>query len=112
VDSRVKSRIQLIIFSWISFDCGCWWEFRIFFWNRTAPSTETIKIGIYGDLDDVSWKAVWQVAILAAKQVNAEGGVLGRNFDVIAEDDDSESLYACPNTPKTNCYRADCRKML
>jgi len=53
-------------------------------------SSETIKIGILADLDG-SGKSLWQGAVLAAEQVNAEGGVLGRNFEIVAQDDDSES---------------------
>ena len=38
-----------------------------------------------------SGKGVWQAVLLAAEQVNAEGGVLGRNFTVVAEDNDAET---------------------
>jgi len=60
-------------------------------WGRTAQSTEDIKIGICADLDNKIGKGVWQAAVLAAEQVNAEGGVLGRNFTIVAEDDDDEA---------------------
>ena len=60
-------------------------------WGRTAQSTEDIKIGICADLDNTIGKAVWRAAVLAAEQVNAEGGVLGRNFTIVAEDDDDEA---------------------
>jgi len=52
---------------------------------------ETIKIGFIGDIDNFAGGASWKAAILAAEQVNAEGGVLGRHFEIIAEDDDSQS---------------------
>ena len=52
---------------------------------------ETIKIGVCADLDSGGGKGIWQEAILATEQVNAEGGVLGRNFEIVAEDDDGES---------------------
>ena len=58
-------------------------------WNGPISSTDTIKIGIIGDLDHDTGKNVWQAAILAAEQINAEGGVLGRNFTIVAEDDDA-----------------------
>jgi len=41
---------------------------------------------------------------LAAEQVNAEGGVLGRNFEIVAEDDDSESLLSIDMTLATNAF--------
>jgi len=54
-------------------------------------SSETIKIGICADIDNIIGKCVLQGAKLAAEQVNAEGGVLGKNFEIVAEDDDSET---------------------
>ena len=51
----------------------------------------TIKIGFIGDIDNFAGGGVWKAVILAAEQVNAEGGVLGRHFEIVAEDDDSES---------------------
>jgi len=61
------------------------------FWVAPAPSTEDIRIGVSGDLDNPVGKAVLQAAVLAVEQTNAEGGVLGRNLTVVAEDDDSET---------------------
>ena len=54
-------------------------------------ATETIKIGVCSDLDNFYGEATWQGAVLAAEQINAEGGVLGRNFEIVAEDDDTET---------------------
>jgi len=56
-----------------------------------GQSGETIKIGVCADIDSSAGSAIWQGAVLAAEQVNAEGGVLGRNFEIIAEDDDTET---------------------
>ncbi len=60
--------------------------------NRPQLFAETIRIGICADIDGSKGKGVWQAAILAADQINAEGGVLGRNFTIVAEDDNDESL--------------------
>ena len=54
-------------------------------------SGDTIRIGVCADIDSSFGKAFWQEAVLAAEQVNAEGGVLGRYLEIIAEDDDDES---------------------
>ena len=59
------------------------------FLNDIDPSTETIKIGILSDIDYGGGKTMLQGAILAAEQVNAEGGILGRNVTIVAEDDDT-----------------------
>ncbi|UCC58256.1 MAG: ABC transporter substrate-binding protein [Candidatus Bathyarchaeum sp.] len=50
------------------------------------PSSETIKIGILADIDEYWGKRTWQSAVLAAEHVNAEGGILGRQIEVIAAD--------------------------
>jgi len=61
-------------------------------WSDQTTS-ETIKFGFIGDLDKMG-KYALQAAILAAEQINAEGGVLGRNITIIAEDDDSLQIPA------------------
>jgi len=53
-------------------------------------SSETIKIGLCADLDNTYGKSILQGAILAAEHINAEGGILGRNFEIVAEDDNWE----------------------
>jgi branched-chain amino acid transport system substrate-binding protein len=53
-------------------------------------SADTIKIGVLADLD-AGGKGSWQAAILAAEQINAEGGILGRTVEIIGEDTDQES---------------------
>jgi len=58
--------------------------------NGNPQQTETIKIGIVGDIDYIYGKAALQGAILAAEEINSEGGVLGRNIEIIEEDSDSE----------------------
>jgi branched-chain amino acid transport system substrate-binding protein len=60
-------------------------------WNGTQQFSVPIRIGISADLDNTIGKGVLQAAILAAEQINAQGGVLGRNFTIVAEDDDGES---------------------
>ena len=59
--------------------------------NGKTQTTENIKIGVCGDLDMLIGKATWQGAVLAAEQINAEGGILGKNLTVIGEDDDYET---------------------
>jgi branched-chain amino acid transport system substrate-binding protein len=54
-------------------------------------SSDTIKIGILADLDATLGGSAWQSAVLAAEQINAEGGILGRQIEVIGEDNDIET---------------------
>ena len=60
-------------------------------WRQSLPPPEDIRVGFCGDLDNVQGKNTWQGAVLAAEQINAEGGILGRNITIIAEDDDDET---------------------
>ena len=55
------------------------------------PLSDTIKIGILADLDGAIGRHVWQSSVLAAEQLNAEGGILGRQIVVIGEDSDEET---------------------
>ena len=59
--------------------------------NEKPGATESIRIGVCGDLDNIYGKTTWQGAVLAAEQVNAGGGILGRNITIVVEDDDSET---------------------
>ncbi len=58
-------------------------------WKANPPLDKEIRIGICANLDASDGKAVWQAAVLAVEQVNAEGGVLGRNLTIVAEDNDA-----------------------
>jgi branched-chain amino acid transport system substrate-binding protein len=60
--------------------------------NGQEKSSDTIKVGICADLDSTSGKGIWQEAILAAEHVNAAGGILGRNVEIVSEDDDDEAI--------------------
>jgi len=48
-------------------------------------SSDTIKVGFLADLDMVG-KDYWREIVLAGEQINAEGGILGRQVKVIGED--------------------------
>jgi len=63
--------------------------YYLFVGNTSAK--ESIKIGVCSDLDMNYGKAVYQGVLLAAEQINSQGGILGRNLTVVAEDDDSET---------------------
>lgn len=57
-------------------------------WTNNTGTSNTIKIGVLADLDAVGQ---WQAAVLAAEQINAEGGILGRQVEIIGEDLDPQS---------------------
>ncbi|MEJ2241554.1 MAG: ABC transporter substrate-binding protein [Candidatus Bathyarchaeota archaeon] len=58
---------------------------------NNSQSSDNIKIGFLGDIDNVGGKAAWQGAVLAAEEVNDNGGVLGKQIIIVEEDDDSET---------------------
>jgi branched-chain amino acid transport system substrate-binding protein len=49
---------------------------------------DIIKIGVLADLDGLQGKMVWQGILLAAEQLNEEGGILGKKIVVVGEDHD------------------------
>ena len=56
------------------------------FWDGPSQSSETIKIGCLIDSNGPSGKSSRQGGILAAEEINAEGGILGRQVELIEED--------------------------
>ena len=92
LDSRALTKIQSAILVAIIVLAAVSGSLAYMFWVAPAQPAETIRIGVCADLDNVYRKATWQGAVLAAEQVNAEGGVLGRNLTIVSEDDDSETI--------------------
>ncbi len=63
----------------------------VIFSSNLQATQEPIRIGICADLDATTGKSIWRGATLAAEEINDAGGVLGKNFTIVAEDDDSET---------------------
>ena len=91
LDSIALTKIQSAVLIAVIAVAAVAGSFAYMFWVGPAQSTETIRIGVCADLDNAFGKANWRGAVLAAEQINAQGGVLGKNLTVIGEDDDSES---------------------
>lgn len=89
MDSKALTKIQAVALVAIVLVAAVGGSAAYVLWSGQVQSAETIKIGVLGDLDNYGGKTVWQEVVLAVEQVNAAGGVLGRNFTVVAEDDDS-----------------------
>lgn len=94
LDSRALTKVQSAVLIAVVLAAAVGGGAAYVLWSASLPPPEDIRIGFIADLDMSSGKALLQAVMLAAEQVNAEGGVLGRNFTVIAEDDDSETLTA------------------
>jgi len=88
LDSYALTKIQSIILVAIIAVAAVGGGVAYVLWCNEDQSSETIKIGFLGDLDGVYGKPSWQGAILAVEEINAEGGILGKQVELIGEDDD------------------------
>ena len=91
LDSEAATKTQAVILIVVIVVAGAGGAAAYLLLREEEQSGETIKIGVCADLDQPGGKSIWQGAVLAAEQVNAEGGVLGRNLSIVAEDDDSDT---------------------
>ena len=90
LDSKALTKVQVAILTAIILVASVGGVTYIL-WSANQPPPENIIIGVCADLDMGAGKSTLRGVTLAAEQLNAQGGVLGRNITVIAEDDDSES---------------------
>jgi branched-chain amino acid transport system substrate-binding protein len=91
LDSKALTKIQSVALIAIIVVAAVAGSLAYMFWREPTQSAETIRIGVCGDLDMNAGKATLRGVTLAAEQINAEGGILGRNITIVAEDDDSET---------------------
>ena len=91
LDSKAITKVQSLILIAIIVVAAVVGGAAYFLWSEEEQSSETIKIGIFADLDGLMGKIIYHAAILAAEQLNSEGGLLGKQVEVIGEDNDLES---------------------
>jgi branched-chain amino acid transport system substrate-binding protein len=85
LDSKAVTKIQaaiLIVIIIVASVSGI----AAYFLLSTSQSAETIKIGLLVDLP--SGQEMVNGAILAAEEINAEGGLLGKQIEIVWEDSD------------------------
>lgn len=91
MDSRALTKIQsiaLVIIITVGTVAGI---SAYYFWMQTAAPGESIRIGVCAALDTAGGKSIYHQVVLAVEHINAEGGLLGRKLEVVAEDDDGET---------------------
>ena len=88
MDSRALTKIQSIILIFVIVIAGIGGIATYILYGGKDESSDTIKIGICADLDMTYGRDTLEGAILAAEQINAEGGILGRQVEIIGEDND------------------------
>ena len=91
LDSKALTKIQPIILISIIVVAALGGVAAYVLLGGQKESSETIKIGVLADIDGGSGSHVWQGAVLAAEHINSEGGILGRQIEVIGGDTDEES---------------------
>ena len=61
--------------------------------SGSQGTQETIKIGLCADLNMPLGEGAWQGLVLAAEEINAEGGLLGKQIEIVGEDSDCEENF-------------------
>ncbi len=87
LDSKAITKIQAIILTAVIIVAAIGGA-AYFLYDSPSQSSETIKIGYLDDLEGINGKPCWQAAKLAVEEINAEGGILGRQVELFGEDDD------------------------
>jgi branched-chain amino acid transport system substrate-binding protein len=88
LDSKALTKIQSIILIAVVVVAAVGGGVAYVLLRPEDQTSETIKIGILADLGNPSGDSALQGAILAAEQLNAQGGILGKEVEVIGEDHD------------------------
>ncbi|MFN2460401.1 MAG: ABC transporter substrate-binding protein [Candidatus Velthaea sp.] len=60
----------------------------------SAPAADPIKIGVIGEASAVAGASITKAAQMAADDINAHGGINGRNVEVVIYDDHSSAADA------------------
>jgi len=69
--------------------------------SGNQESSQTIKIGVCTDVDNMMGIDTWRGAVLATEQINAEGGILGKQIELVKEDSDAFSFPIDPTIVST-----------
>ena len=91
MDSKALTKVQSAVLVAITLVAAVGGGAAYVFWGANQPPPEDIRIGICADLDMGVGRGTWRGAVVAAELINAQGGILGRNITIVAEDDDSET---------------------
>ena len=89
IDSRAFTKIQIVfLISIIIVAIGGSLAYVLL---SEQAASETIKVGVLDDLGYPSGDDFWQGVVLAAEQLNAKGGILGKQVEIVGGDTDSVS---------------------
>jgi branched-chain amino acid transport system substrate-binding protein len=97
LDSNALTKIQTIILIAIIVVAAVIGG-AVYVFMSEEQQTQTIKIGVCTDLgDNIIGDKTWKGAVLAAEQINAEGGILGKQIELVSEDSDASSMPFDPS---------------
>jgi branched-chain amino acid transport system substrate-binding protein len=97
LNSRALTKLQSIILIAIIVVAAVGGGAAYVLLSREDQSEDPIRIGICADVDMSRGPQMLEGAILAAEEINAEGGILGRQIEIIAEDSDIEAEQLDPS---------------
>jgi len=93
LNSKALTKIQALILVVVILITAISGSLVYLLWSESQQSEEKIKIGILADLDMPTGINYMNAAILAADEINAEGGVLGKQIEIIGEDSDYDAEH-------------------
>ncbi len=91
LDSKALTKIQSIILITIIVVVAVGGGVAYVLLSGEEQSSDTIKIGVLADLDVTDGRNIWQGVVLAAEQLNNDGGILGKQIEYVGEDTDTYS---------------------
>ena len=82
LNSNALTKVQSIIWIAVIVVAGVGGGAAYLLSNGEEQSSETIKIGLLKGVDDAIGKSILQAVVLAAEQLNDEGGIMGKQVEV------------------------------
>jgi branched-chain amino acid transport system substrate-binding protein len=99
LDSKALTKIQSIILVAVIVVAAFGGGIGYILLSEEEKSSDTIKIGVLTDLGTINGRNMWQGVVLAAEQLNNEGGILEKQIEYVGEDTDS---YTSGDATKIN----------
>ena len=92
MNSKALTKIQALILISVIVVAALGGAIAYIFLEGQDQSSDTIRIGVLGNFDFPSGEGALRGTIMAAEQINAEGGIFGKEVEVIGEQSDLNDL--------------------
>ena len=90
LNSMAISKMQAVLLAAIIIVATLSGGFAYVILSSSRETQDTIKIGLCADLNMPLGEGAYQGLLLAAEHINEEGGLLGKQVEIVGEDSDSE----------------------